>query len=364
MNWSSETGKGYLEERVLDKKLIVVVDTDEEYLAPLEYKLIEEWGEKADIEIITQLKYYNEFFSQPRNIFLLIVNEYLYSEKLQKQNCSHVFVLRESEQEGFGSTEDKRSRYLYKYSSVKEIYAEIMKEIRMDMKQMVVDNTRLYVVYSSCGGCGKTIAGLGISSALSDLGKRIVYINMEPFQDFNCYLEDRSYASPSFGYALAACEHDVAFRMLPELGKEEFDYLKPFENILLSYQIQEESYLNLVERIKEMRKYDAIVLELSRDLSRVKLQIMEKADKIINICTQSEDSAFKIEKMLKNINWSREQWMFICGRYKKNEENYLGNQVSLGMYNVTEYVEERELPLGLKEIRKYGIFDTTAYLLE
>lgn len=58
----------------MEKKLIVVVDTDEEYLSALEYKLLEEWEEKADIEIITQLKYFQEFFGKPRNIFLLVIN--------------------------------------------------------------------------------------------------------------------------------------------------------------------------------------------------------------------------------------------------------------------------------------------------
>ena len=89
--------------------MIVVVDTDEEYLAPLEYKRLEEWEEKADIEIITQLKYFNEFFSQPRSIFMLIINEFLYNEKIQKQNCSHVFVLRENESDTLQIIEEKKS---------------------------------------------------------------------------------------------------------------------------------------------------------------------------------------------------------------------------------------------------------------
>lgn len=348
----------------MEKRLIVIVDTDEEYLAPLEYKLLEEWEEKADIEVITQLKYFNEFFSQPRNIFLLVINEFLYNEKIQKQNCSHVFVLRENETEDFWKTDDKKKRSLYKYSSLKEIYGEIMKNIRVHAEQMPVEQTRLYVVYASCGGSGKTIASLGISNALSDLGKRVLYINMESFQDFNFYLEDKSYALPSFSYALAIGERDIAARMLPELGKEEFEFLKPFEKSPLSYQIQEENYINLVDRIKSLKKYDAIVLEVSRDITKGKLQVMEKADKIINICTQTEDSAYKIEKLLTNIKWREEQWVFICNRYRKEEENYLSNQVSLGMYTVTEYVEERDMPLTLEMVRRQGIFDRTAYLLD
>lgn len=348
----------------MEKKLIVVVDTDEDYLAPLEYKLVKDWEKNAEIEVITQLKYFNEFFNQPRDIYMLIINELLYNEKVKKQNCRHVFVLGENEHASYVNWEEKKVHYLYKYSSMKEIYAEVMKEARMNMAQMPVETTRLYVIYSACGGSGKTISGLGISSALNDLGKRVLYINSESYQDFNFYLKDKNYASSSFGYSLAMNDYDMVHRMLSELGNEEFDFLRPFEKSPLSFQITEESYFNLVEKVKNIKKYDVIVLETSRDLTRDKLRLMEFADKVINICMQSEEAAYKNEKLLANMNWKEEQWVFLCNRYRKKEENYLENQISLGTYSITEYIEEQELPLSLGLIREKGIYDTTAYFLE
>lgn len=348
----------------MERKLIVIVDTDEEYLAPLEYKIIEEWEDKAEIEVITQLKYFNEFFSQPRNIFLLVIHEFLYNDKIQKQNCRHVFVLQEEEPDTYSAFADKKIRSLYKYSSIKELYAEVVKEIRVNVEQMPVEHTHLYTVYSVCGGSGKTIGGLGICSALSDLGKRVLYINTESYQDFHFYLEDKNYASPTFGYALAARERNLAHQMISELGHEEFDFLRPFEKTPLSYQITEECYLDLVEQVRERKKYDAIVLEMSRELTRDKLRLMEQADKVINICMQTEDAAYKNEKFLANINWKEERWVFVCNRYRKEEENHLSNQVSLGLYAITEYIEEQDLPMTLETVRKKGIFDTTAYLLD
>ncbi|MBO5460390.1 MAG: hypothetical protein J5983_01160 [Ruminococcus sp.] len=347
----------------MEKKLIVIVDTDEEYLAPLEYKLLEEWEDKAEIEVITQLKYFNDFFSQPRNIFLLIVNEFLYNEKIQRQNCRHVFVLQE-EQETYSGILDKKVRALYKYSSMKEIYAEIMKNVRVNMEVLPVEYTKLYVMYSTCGGSGKTIGGLGLCSALSDLGKRVLYINAEVFQDFNFYLEDKKYASPSFGYALATGEKDLAQRILFETGNEEFDFLRPFEKAPISYQISEQNYLELVRQVREQKKYNVIVLEMSRELTKEKLKLMEYADKIINICMQTEDASFKNERLMSNIHGKEDKWVFVCNRYKKEQENYLGNQISLGMYSITEYIEEQEFSLTLDDIRKKGFFDTTAYLLD
>lgn len=345
----------------MDKKLIVIVDTDEDYLAPLEYKLMEEWGEKAEIEIITQLKYFHEFFSQPRNIFLLVINEFLFNDKILKQNCRHVFILHEDE---FFDSGDKKNHGIYKYSSVKEIYAEIMKDIRIHTQSMKVDSTKIFAVYSASGGSGKTLAALGVSSALADLGKRVLYINTEYIQDFNYYLEDKNYASPSFCYAMGTGEGFLTERIMQEIGKENFEFLRPFQKSPLSYQVTEKMFLNLAEDLVRIKKYDAIVLELSRELTREKLLIMEKADKMIAVCLQSEDGAYKLEKFMENINWNQEKWIMICNRYKKEYENALSNQVSLGMYSITEYIPEKEMPLTLEEIREQGIFDTTAYLLD
>ena len=348
----------------MEKKLIVIVDTDEEYLAPLEYKLLEEWEDKADIEVITQLKYFNDFFSQPRNIFMLVINEYLYNEKVQKQNCRYVFVLRENEQGNYTGVLDKKVRALYKYSSMKEIYADITKAVRVNTDVLPVEHTQLYMMYSPCGGSGKTIGSLGLCSALCDLGKRVLYINTEIYQDFDFYLEDKQYASASFGYALATGARDLTQRLMFEIGNEEFDYLRPFDKAPLSYQITEENYGELIRQIREMKKYDVIVLETSRELTREKLRLLEQADKIINICLQTEDAAHKNEKLLSNIYGVQDKMIFICNRYKKQEENYLGTQISLGLYSITEYIDEQEFSIDLGTVRRLGLFDTTAYLLD
>ena len=99
-------------------------------------------------------------------------------------------------------------------------------------------------------------------------------------------------------------------------------------------------------------------------MTREKLQLIEQSDKMAVICMQTEDSAYKLERFLSNMNWQEDQWVFVCNRYKKEEENYLSNQASLGMYTITEYVDETEFSLTLEQIRRQGYFQTTAYVME
>ena len=59
----------------MSKPLIVLVDTDESYLATLENKFLVELGDKAELEIISDLQYYEMFFSTPVTAEIVVVDE-------------------------------------------------------------------------------------------------------------------------------------------------------------------------------------------------------------------------------------------------------------------------------------------------
>ena len=69
------------------KSTIILADTDEKFLTPLELKFVEELDEDADIELITDSSYFNEYFSSPQSANVLVVSEDLYPNNLQK----HIF---------------------------------------------------------------------------------------------------------------------------------------------------------------------------------------------------------------------------------------------------------------------------------
>ena len=350
----------------MDKKLVVIADTDEEYITALEYKLIEEWNEDMELHIISQLKYFNEFFNQPRSIYMLLVNEFLYNDKVKKQNCNYVFILREDEiGDGLTAYEDSTTQELSKYSSIKEIYAQIMSTVRRSSMQAPVEHTKMYMVYSPVGGCGKTLCALGLCEQLAEQKKRVLYINMETIQSFDHFLDAVSFAKPSFAYALGAGSVDLKREVLPEIGSGTFDYLKPLEKAPLSYQIKERAYMNLAETIQAEKLYDMIVLEVSGEFHYAKVQWMDRMDKIFVVCMADETSAVKVQSFLKNIVCTEEKFLFICNRLKPETENYLSNMISLGDITVCEYIEE--FPSGemtLEDIRSRGILKATAYMLE
>ena len=76
--------------------MLVFIDLDEAYLTALERKFVEELGEFANISIITDMCYFSEYFSIPREIDILVVNEQLYDAQLSNHSIGITYILTEN----------------------------------------------------------------------------------------------------------------------------------------------------------------------------------------------------------------------------------------------------------------------------
>lgn len=104
--------------------IIIIADTDEKYIAPLQYKFINDYFNNIDLEVITDKEYFDEYFSTPQNAEVLIVSEDLYQSSLKKHDIKNIFIM--SEQMDDDATGDLNINRLYKYTSIREIFSEIV----------------------------------------------------------------------------------------------------------------------------------------------------------------------------------------------------------------------------------------------
>ena len=59
----------------MNKLKIVLADTDENYLAPLERKFIDEFEDNGEIHVITDREYLRKYFSVPQSLDILLIDE-------------------------------------------------------------------------------------------------------------------------------------------------------------------------------------------------------------------------------------------------------------------------------------------------
>ena len=77
------------------KPRIIIADTDISYVIPLQLKVVEDFFEKVDLEIITDKEYFETLFSTPQRVDILIVSEDLYSKAIKSHKFGKTFVINE-----------------------------------------------------------------------------------------------------------------------------------------------------------------------------------------------------------------------------------------------------------------------------
>lgn len=158
---------------------VIIADEDASYIVPLQFKFVTDFFNKIDLEIITDRAYFDEYFSRPQNAEILIISDDLYDSSLQRHNIQNIFVMMEQYDEG--STGELNVNQIFKYTSIKEIFNEIIGKSTGALNIAVVEKkeTQIILVTSAVGGVGKTTVAMGVAACLEQNYKRVLYINKD-----------------------------------------------------------------------------------------------------------------------------------------------------------------------------------------
>mgnify|MGYP002553463125 CR=1 FL=1 len=185
----------------MPKARVIVADTDINYIIPLQLKFAEEFFDAIDLEIISDRSYFEELFASPQKADILVVSEELYDTSLQRHNISNIFLMTEQYEEN--QTAELNVNRIFKYTSIKEIFNEIIGKSASELKiQKENQKPKIVLVYSACGGTGKTTIaeeevkgadraeyGLGVIKKLAkeltaEYGKGFTKSNLYSFYSF------------------------------------------------------------------------------------------------------------------------------------------------------------------------------------
>lgn len=339
----------------MEKRKIIFAESEEAYIYSIIIKFIEEQGENISIECITDESYLRSISEEPVKCDVLVMKEEWYNTYFRKQNIAEIFLLCED------NSGDRISgiRKIYKYSSVKEIYLDIVSGLNLE-KQLQRRNksTILYAVHSAVGGSGKTTLALGLCSALKKYSHRVLYVNLESIQNFNYLMDQRDYIEYSYW-------NQQVVNGLEAVAREQgFEYVPPLKQSALSNGISYSRLLNILEQTRSRCIYDFIVVELPVDLDMERLQVLNMADKVVLVTKQDALSIWKTERFLENIDytdWSR--FLLVCNFYDEKQENFAIHSRKL---SVSEYIprqENTEELQSVSQIMQSNVFDRLVYLM-
>lgn len=338
---------------------IIIADTEATVVDTLELKFLETLRDNVRLEIITDPEYFKEFFATPRTADVLVVGEELFEDELLRHDIKHrIRILSEYID---SETKGQNIVKVYKYSTSKEIYAEIMRGINAGSAGEK-EKSRLVMVYSPIGGSGKTTVALGVCAALSSINK-VLYVNAESMNTFGVFLENaqslpgEAYEQLSFG------NKDVYGGLKPYIarnGEDGFFYLPPSANSLSSAGGDLRALYEFAGAARASGEFDYVVVDVDSSYTNAKGVLMTNADKVLIVYQQDRVSAHKMDMLQKNVSCTdTEKYIFVCNKYKPEKMNYF---LSKKYISSAEIASDKDFPessanqLGKTEgIRKLAV---------
>lgn len=348
----------------MSKPLVVIADRDENYLATFEYKFLEQFDDKIELEIISDEEYFNTFFSTPRTAEILVVGEDWYNRELHRHNIANLFIFTEENESG--ATEELTVTRIYKYTGIKEIFNELTYRSRDKLYQGAdaQKETMIISFYSAIGGSGKTSLSLGLAEELANNHKRVLYINTESIQVFAHYMDDKVGMSND-GYRALRDDLNHTYNNIKHfVRRKNFAYIPPFMATLDALNLSSSVFVNMVKTAKESKEYDFIVVDIEAGYSRTRTELLEISDKVIMVMLQDKMSLLKTEYILQNIDFrDREKYLFICNKYQESKTNAYFESALQKQFPLHEYVElVEEQMVDVERLGKLSGIQKIAYM--
>lgn len=345
---------------------IIIADTDVNYINPLQLKFVEEFFEEIDLELISERVYFDTLFSVPQTADVLVVSEELYDTSLQRHNIGSIFLMTEEHEED--QTGDLKATRIFKYTSIKEIFNEIIgKSAALQIKGKTKKECQIILVDSACGGTGKTTVALGISLSLTKNYKRVLYINAGRLQSFQRVLNNQSPISAGNVYAQLSTPTENIYEDIKHvIRKEQFCYLPPFKAALISLGLSYSIFEKIAVSAKKSNDYDYIVIDADTAFDDDKAGLLSLVDKVVIVTNQTETALFATNMLVSNINGvNGEKYFFICNDFDKDNDNAIISPNLSLKFTISDYVEHMDHFNSLKceDYAKNAGVQRTAFLV-
>ncbi len=318
-----------------------MADTDINYIIPLQAKFAEEYPGEIELEIITDPEYFAQLFSSPQKVDVLIVAEQLYSGALRRHDIGYIFVMMEKYEEG--TTEELSINRLFKYTSIREIFNEIVGKSSavLNVNIHTKKSCQMVIVCSAAGGTGKTTVAMGLAGCLTRNYKKVLYINAERLQTFQYRMENKSAISdPEVYMSLADPQPSIYQEIRNLVRREDFNYLPPFKAPLMSLGLHYSVYRKIAASAKKTNEYDFIIVDADPVFDEEKATLIGEADKVVIVTRQTEITVLATDALVSNINGiGSEKYLFVCNDFRKDEDNYLTSSDIGIRFQVNEYIE-------------------------
>lgn len=339
------------------KARVIIADEDVSYIVPLQFKFVTDFFNKIDLEIITDRAYFEDYFSKPQNAEILIVSDELYDASIQRHNIQNIFVMMEQYEEG--GTCDLNVNQMFKYTSIKEIFNEIIGKSAGTLNIAAVEKkeTQIIMVTSAAGGVGKTTVAMGVATCLAQNYKRVLYIEASRLQSAQCLLENDTPISSADIYTKLFNPSETIYADIKHvIRKEMFSYVPPFKAALISLGLNYSIYEKLVMSGKKSGDFDYIIIDAESTFDEQKINLLDLSDKVVIVLKQEKSAVQATNQMVSNIdNINTDKYLFVCNSFDSEQYNAIISPDIRLKFSVNEYIPQTKRNGNEKAIDLAGV---------
>lgn len=242
-----------------------------------------------------------------------------------------------------GGTGELNVNQLFKYTSIKEIFNEIIGKSAGALNSAAVEKkeTKIIVVTSAAGGVGKTTVAMGVAACLAKNYKRVLYINASRLQNFQYFFDNKTPISSPEVYSklLNPTEH-VFDDIKHVIRKELFSYLPAFKAALMSVGLEFSIFEKIIVSAKKSGDYDFIIVDAESTFDENQTNLISLSDRVIVITEQSLSSIFATNMFVSNLNGAYgDKFVFVCNKFNKDAYNALIIPEIECKFNISEYID-------------------------
>lgn len=263
---------------------IQIISTDTEYINKILGRLIADIREDVNIEVATDPNFYEVFVKKPHPIDIMFIDENLSAAFLQTTTAKNIYVISEKHDANAVSKFDGAAGIL-----------RILGDDVLKSKNHSNDHTcKVVNVVSPCGGCGKTTASLGIACRLSQMNRKVLYIDAEYIQNFyevmpaSCKKEE--YSDEMLAAAMVNMTTNSFELVCDKLVHGLVDYVPPFKRHLASFHLTPAKLYELADIFANKKLYDYVIVEHGTGLTSEEIENIFRGQRLVIIADKDTNS--------------------------------------------------------------------------
>lgn len=283
---------------------VVFLDYDQTYLNRLSSALSEKDDCSLEIYLFTDCEQALEKLQETGNCLFVVSDRFELVDQVLPETACLVWITEKRE-----AREIENRPAMYRYQRSDAIFQELLAVYsgtfstyveQIEVKGGRATNASVYAFFSCGGGSGASTAAVACAMRFASIGLVPLYLNLERFGTSKTFFSSEAKAHVGdLLYAIKSKRGNLTYRLNSALNQSEEGvyFIESCNAATEAMEISAEDVNILLEKLKEMERFDCIIVDSDLTLEGPSLETMMHATSIIMVSNGEPTSHIKLERI-------------------------------------------------------------------